>query len=238
MHLLTQPLAGIDSSVQVRAYVDDITADVTGKEGVASVVRHLGEVAMDFGKLLCLVPNLDKSCLFSTDPDIRHELRGGAFPVVDSFKDLGVIQTPSGIPNLRIAKARDQGGNDKLVRTGLVPVPFGRRCQIAAASGVPSALFGTSVQAITNQRMGSLRAAATAATWRSPGRLATEVLFGLLAPYRADPLAASVVRPWVFLADAIRRAVLPLAEAQWLWTASKGKTGPLLAPGWPSAGLA
>ena len=237
MHLLTQPIANIDSSVQVRAYVDDITADVTGSVGVPSVVHQMGEIAIEFGRTLCLVPNLDKSCLFSTDPDIRRALRGGAFPVVDSFKDLGVIQTPSGLPNLKLAKARDLGGNDKLVRTGMVPVPFGKRCQIAAASGVPSALFGTSVQAITNQRLCSLRAAATAAIWRSPGRIATEVLYGLLAPFRADPLAGSVVRPWVFLADAIQRGVLTLGEAQWLWTASKGSTGPLLVPRWPSAGL-
>ena len=173
------------------------------------------------------MPNLDKSCLFSTDPDIRRALRGGAFPVADSFKDLGVIQTPTGLPNVKLAKARDQGGNDKLVRTGMVPVPFGKRCQIAAASGVPSALYGTSVQAITNQRLCSLRAAATAAIWRSPGRLATEVLYGILAPFRADPLAGSVVRPWLFLTDAIDRGVLQLGEVQWLWTAGKGSTGPL-----------
>ena len=61
MHLLTQPLAGVDSSVQVRAYVDDITADVTGKEGAASAVQQLGEIAIEFGRTLCLVPNLDKS---------------------------------------------------------------------------------------------------------------------------------------------------------------------------------
>jgi len=78
MHLLTQPLAGVDSSVQVRAYVDDITADVTGREGVASAVQHIGQIAIEFGRTMCLVPNLDKSCLFSTDPDIRHHLRGGA----------------------------------------------------------------------------------------------------------------------------------------------------------------
>jgi len=76
MYLLTQPLAGVDSSVQVRAYVDDITADVTGKEGAASAVQHLGDIATEFGRTLCLVPNLDKSCLFSTDPDIRRALRG------------------------------------------------------------------------------------------------------------------------------------------------------------------
>ena len=146
MHLLTEPLAHIDSNVKVRAYVDDIIADITGAEGAASIGRHLAEVTVEFGKTMCLVPNLDKSCLFSTDPDVRRELRGGTFPVVDSFKDLGVIQTPSGMPNQQLARARDQGGNDKLVRTGQVPVPFRRRCQIAAASGVPSALHGTSVQ--------------------------------------------------------------------------------------------
>ena len=53
------------------------------------------------------------------------------------------------------------------------------------------------------------------------------MLYGLLAPFRADPLAASVERPWLFLADAIQRAVLTLAKAQWLWTAGKGSTGPL-----------
>ena len=55
----------------------------------------------------------------------------------------------------------------------------------------------------------------------------SEILYGLLAPFRADPLAVSVVRPWVYLADAIQRAVLPLGEVQWLWTASRGNTGPL-----------
>ena len=227
MHLLTQPLGGIDSNIVVRAYVDDITADITGTEEVAFVGRSLAEVAVEFGRTLCLVPNQGKSCLCSTDPDVRKELKGGAFPVVDTFKDLGVIQTPCGIPNQRLAMARDQGGKDKLVRTGQVPVPFGRRCQIAAASGVPSALYGTSVQAITNARLSSLRAAATAAIWRSPGRLATEILYGLLAPFRADPLAVSIVRPWTFLADAIQREVLQLVEVQWLWTGSKGTTGPL-----------
>ena len=39
MHLLTQPLAEFDSSVVVRAYVDDITADITGTEEVALVGR-------------------------------------------------------------------------------------------------------------------------------------------------------------------------------------------------------
>ena len=183
-HLLTQPLGGIDSNIVVRAYVDDITADITGTAEVAFVGRRLAKVAVECGRTLCLVPNQGKSCLFSTDPDVRKELKGGAFPVVDSFKDLGVIQTPSGIPNQRLAMARDQGGKDKLVRTGQVPVPFRRRCQIAAASGVPSALYGTSAQAITNARLSSLRAAATAAIWRSPGRLAAEILFGLLAPFQ------------------------------------------------------
>ena len=116
MHLLTQPLAGIDSSAQVRAYVDDVTADVTGAEGGVSACRHMAEVVVEFGKSLCRVPNLDKSCLVSTDPVLRNELRGGVFPVVDSFKDLGVIQTPAGVPNRRLGKARDQGGNDKLGR--------------------------------------------------------------------------------------------------------------------------
>ena len=77
--------------------------------------------------------------------------------------------------------------------------------------------------------MSSLRAAAIAAIWRSPGRLAVEVLYGLLTLVRTDPLAVSVVRPWVYLTDAIQRAVLPLAEVQWLWTACKGITGPLAA---------
>ena len=103
--------------------------------------------------------------------------------------------------------------------------PFGGAVRLQAL-GVPSALYGTSVQPITNARLSSLRAAATAAIWRSPGRLAVEILYGLLAPIRADPLAVSVVRPWVFLADAIRRGVLPLAEVQWLWMGSKGTTGP------------
>ena len=108
MHLLTQPLGGIDSSIVVRADVDDITADITGTEEVAFVGRRLAEVTVEFGRTLCLVPNLGKSCLFSTDPDVRKELKGGAFPVVDTFKDLGVIQTPSGIPNQRLARTRDQ----------------------------------------------------------------------------------------------------------------------------------
>ena len=53
--------------------------------GAAITGHHLARVTIEFGKALCLVPNLDKSCFFSTDLAIRRELRGGPFPVVDSF---------------------------------------------------------------------------------------------------------------------------------------------------------
>ena len=237
MHLLTQPLAGIDSSVVVRAYVDDITADITGTEGVASVGRHLAEVTVEFGKTLCLVPNLDKSCLFSTDPEVRKELRGGAFPVVDTFKDLGVIQTPSGIPDQRLARARDQGGVDKLVRTGQVPVPSGDD----ARSLLPVA-FPRRSMALPSKRSPTLGCAHCVQQPRQPSG----------GPLGDWPLRSSTgfsrrsaLTPWRFPLCARGPSLLTpssegsfrLARYSGSGPPAKGLRGPWPAPGWPYPGL-
>ena len=106
IHLLAQPIAGLVDSICVRAYVDDVTADKAGFDGAVDA----GYTAIQVGKDLCLVPNTDKSCLSSIDIDLRKHCRGAPFRVVDSFKDLGAIQLPSGRPELILAIKRDLAG--------------------------------------------------------------------------------------------------------------------------------
>jgi hypothetical protein len=148
---------------------------------------------------------------------IRSELRKLPGPeVASSFLDLGVAQTPVNRPSPLQGKRVDSGLS-KLWRTSVLSLSLKRRCHFVAASGIPASLYGVASAPLSNRTLQSLVTAALAAIWRSTARCASELVFELFVPRRADPTAVSVLAPWLALRAALLAGTLPGENLQSIW---------------------
>ena len=135
-------------SVHPRPYADDITAHTVQQdadqavEAVQATVRFTRGFAAD----LCLMPNADKSCRFSSSPQVREALKDEPGPPVrGTFKVLGVIQCMAErVPVVELLK-RDAKAVEKMLRIARLPVPLRERRVCVAMSGMGTAAFGVCV---------------------------------------------------------------------------------------------
>ena len=232
MSMLTRATSNIAPTVQSRPYVDDITSDISTLDVAEAVeaVTEMDRVARAFGGAFGLVLHERKSKRFSTCKTVRSAL--GRLPgpkVVVDFVDLGVLQSVSNIRTTAESVRRAELALVKLSRISLVALPFHQRCLLTSASGVPTAMFGMAAQPLSNVVVLGLRTAAFGAIWRSGKRSAQEIVFGLLAPSRTDPLAVSVVEPWRFLRGCLAGGQISDLEFDHLMLGSRDVVGPVAA---------
>ena len=90
-------------------------------------------------------------------------------------------------------------------------------------------MFGMAAQPISNEVVHGLRIAALDAIWKSGKRSAQEIVFGLLAPRRADPLAVSVFEPRRLLRGCLSTGQVTGMEFDHLMLGSRDVVGPVAA---------
>ena len=232
MYMLTQATTGIGPTVQSRPYVDDITSDVTtlvNAEAVAAVF-NMERIAREFGGAFGLVLHERKSKRFSTSREVRAELSQLPGPkVVFDFVDLGVLQAASNTRTSAESVRRAELALAKMSRISSVALPFHQRCLLTSSSGVPTAMFGMAAQPLSNGVVSGLRAAAFDSIWKSGRRSAPEIVFGLLAPRRADPLAVSIFEPWRLVRGCLASGLISDQEFYHLLLGSRDVVGPVAA---------
>jgi hypothetical protein len=137
-------------------------------------------------------------------------------PVASSFLDLGVVQTPVNRASA-LRQKRIDAGLGKLWRTSVLSLNLQKRCHLVAASGIPASMFGVASSPLSNATLHTLASAALAAIWKYTSRCASELVFTLFVPWRADPTAVSIVNPLLALRAALLHGVHPTADLQWIW---------------------
>ena len=105
-------------------------------------------------------------------------------------------------------------------------MPLRRRGLFVAASGVPAAMYGIASAPLSNSALLALSAAAFSAVWRSNSRCAKELALSLFVPWRADPIAVSIVQPWLALHHALLAGVVQIEDFPFIWECQH-KAGPL-----------
>jgi ribonuclease HI len=101
----------------------------------------------------------------------------------------------------------------RIKRVGRIPVPFDRRCQLAASAGTAAGVYGAVCGAPPTRELENLRRAARAAVCHGGCRAAPEIVFGLLSPtWRLDPKAMTVIAPIWQAVKAIRSGRLKVDE--------------------------
>jgi hypothetical protein len=76
-------------------------------------------------------------------------------------------------------------------------------------------MYGVAWAPLSNRTLHTLVSAALAAIWRSTARCASELVFELFIPRRADPTTVSVTAPW--LRSALLAGSLPCEDHQFIW---------------------
>jgi hypothetical protein len=109
-------------------------------------------------------------------------------------------------------------GLGKLWRTSVLSLSLKRRCHFVAASGIPASMYGVASAPLSNRTLHTLVSAALAAIWRSTARCASELVFELFVPRRADPTAVSVTAPWLALRTALLAGTFPCEDLHLIWT--------------------
>ena len=99
---------------------------------------------------------------------------------------------------------------------------------MVAMSGLPTALYGVEATPFSDGRIKQLRSAAFFAVWQSSNRAAREAYYGLLVPWRADPLAVATVRPLVQMHVALNEGLLTPRQLKGLMEHPE-KVGPVAA---------
>ena len=229
-YMLTTEHRLLHQAVRARPYVDDLTSSARSAPQPAQLVTDLWSTTLAFGGAFGWKLQPSKCNRFSTSAAVRLDLRTRAGPpVAPVFKDLGIAQHTSNSRDNELALQRDQAALDKLFRIQAVDWSFRQRCWLVAASPVPTSLFGVAAVPMSNRRLRAQRSAVMHALWRSGSRAAPELLFTLLAPWRADPMAVSVVTPWTFLRQALLNHVITEDDADELILRSTDRVGPVAA---------
>ena len=226
----------IELQAASRTYVDDMTAH---RLRVAGEAPQRGRLAIDrmqavsgrFEADFDLDRNLDKSARFSSDPAVRAALSGTAGETVTSdFVDLGADQPSTAKPSLTRRTERTEETIRRAGRAALLPLPLLWRGRVNAGSATAVGCYATPCGPVPLHDARLMRGAVFSSCWRSPFRVARELAFDLFLPWRADPMAHLVVRPWEYLHGALKRGVLTLAELRESWhSCAEVFVGPLAA---------
>jgi hypothetical protein len=219
VYMYTSNMADIHPGIVSRPYVDDSTSDITDQcpETAVEIVSGTVDFTNRFAADMAFVPNHVKSRRFSTDSTIRAALRGLPGPeVAMSFLDLGIAQTPVNRPSPLQGK-RVTAGLGKLWRTSVLSLSLKRKCHFVAASGIPASMYGVASAPLSNRTLHALASAALDALWRSTARCASELVFELFVPCRADPTAVSVTAPLLALGSVLLTGTLPMEDLHLIW---------------------
>jgi hypothetical protein len=218
--MYTSKLEASYPNLRSRPYVDDITSVVAtaDPQEAVEIVTHMVQHTMEFAKDLAFQPNLGKTKRFSTSLCVRTALTSiPGPPLAPAFMDLVIVQTPTPCAAPLLSDKRMYSGLDKFERTATLAVPLSRRIQYCAGSGVPAALYGIAAQPISALRLAALRAGALRAMWRSSTRSASELVMALFIPWRASPLAVSIVKPWLAMRHCIATGAIDLDAVVWVY---------------------
>jgi ribonuclease HI len=129
--------------------------------------------------------------------------------VNNHVKDLGVVAAAGLRARAPIAAGRMATATARMKRVGRIPVPFSRRCHLAAAAGTSAGVYGAVCGAPPARELDTLRRAARAAVCHGGCRASPEIVFGLLSPtWRLDPKAVTVIAPIWQPVKAIRNGKL------------------------------
>ena len=211
---------------QSRAYVDDLTAirerrpGDAGGAAAARVANAMQEVADAFARDFSLALNQLKSVRYSSDAETRQALQlTEGVTVSPHFVDLGADQ--SATAKASYAKRTERGENMlvRAARVGMLPVPYGVRATMTAASAVAAGTYGAAAGPIPVGDLKQMRRAAFEAVWRARFRVPLEIAFANFISWRADPQAVAVVKPWLYLRDACKRGLTSPLELEELWDA-------------------
>ena len=219
-----------------RTYVDDMTAsrereaEETARRGQLAICNAQA-VSTDFEDAFKLNKNLDKSARFSSDPAVLALLAGSeGETVANTFVDLGADQPACAKPSLVRRTERTAEALQRADRVALLPLPLKWKGIVTAASSVSVGTYAAAVGAIPAHDLALMRRAAFEACWRNRFRVASELAFALHLPWRVDPMAQAIIRPWVYLRSAVARGVCTLEALYTLWETSRDVfVGPIAA---------
>ena len=208
-------VARVHDSLRRRIYVDDLTFWARGKaDDVAPAITESLEVTKRFEDAMGwdLHKGRGKSAQFANTAKVRAWLkaRTADIEVRTCVKDLGVIATAGRRVRAPVTVGRMAIAADRMRRVGHIPVPFNRRCHLAAAAGTAAGIYGVACGAPPARELESLRRAARTAVCHGGCRAAPEIVFGVLSPtWRLDPKAVTVIAPIWQAVKAMRGGYLP-----------------------------
>jgi hypothetical protein len=87
-------------------------------------------------------------------------------------------------------------------------------------------MYGIFATPLSNSALLALSMAAFAAVWRRNSRCGKELALSLFVPWRADPIAVSIVHPWLALRQTLLAGVVQVGDFSHTW-GYQHKTGPL-----------
>jgi len=234
-YVLVRELQQTVPTTSPRPYVDDLTADIEhpdtddGREDAVLAVTQMESTIQEYAVAWELVPNMTKSRHFSTSAAVRASLTiVPGFPVMHTFKDLGVVQTTTDQPDTAALMVRDEESFRRLNRAEILPLPLAVRALVVGASPGSVGAYGLTAQPISNLRLRTLRSATFRAVWRSPGPSALDLVFELLVPWRCDPGFLACTKPLIALRDGMLRGTISGNRTAAIWDLSF-HAGPLRA---------
>jgi ribonuclease HI len=224
LSVLTRPwdrrMSRVHDLLRRRTYVDDMTFWARGEaSAIAPAITEGLGVTKEFGEAMDwrLHTGKGKSTQFANTAAVRAWLKGQAadFEVQSYVKDLGVVAAAGRRARAPVAAGRMAVAANRMKRIGRIPVPFDRRCQLAATSGMSAGIYGSACGAPPARDLENLRRAARAAVCHGGCRAAPEIVFGLLSPtWRLDPKAVTVIAPIWQAVKALRAGRLRLDDWQ------------------------
>jgi ribonuclease HI/endonuclease/exonuclease/phosphatase family metal-dependent hydrolase len=222
-------VARIHDSLRRRIYVDDLAFWARGlADDVAPAITEGLEVTKLFQDAMgwCLHTGKGKSAQFANTASVRAWLKSqcAEVEVTTHVKDLGVVATAGRRARTPVTAGRMGTAIGRMKRVACLPVPFERRCQLAAASGTAAGIYGAACGAPPARELESLRRAARVAVCHGGSRAAPEIVFGLLSPtWRLDPKAVTVIAPIWQAVKAIRDGRLQMST--WRTTVNAVEAG-------------
>jgi ribonuclease HI len=201
-----------------RIYVDDLVFWARGDANeVAPAITEGLELTKQFEQAMGwrLHTGRGKSSQFANTAKVRAWLKEQAveFEVKTHVKDLGVVATAGPRARAPVSAGRMATASARMKRVGRIPVPFNRRCKLAAAAGTAAGMYGAACGGPPARELDALRRAARTAVCHGGCRAAPEIVFGLLSPtWRLDPKAVTIIAPIWQAVKAIRGERLRLED--------------------------
>jgi hypothetical protein len=180
-------VARVHDSLRRRIYVDDLAFWARGQaDDIAPAITEGLEITRLFEQAMGwrLHTGSGKSSQFANTASVRDWLKQQApdFDAKTHVKDLGVVATAGPQARTPITAGRMATATSRMKRIGRIPVPFHRRCQLAAAAGTAAGVYGAACGSPLARELDTLRRAARAAVCHGGIRAAPEIVFGLMSP--------------------------------------------------------